>query len=151
MVGHVTYLCEEAMDEKFERRFQDKDKPDFSFNIDFEVESYLAHQGKIFVDRFDANSYLYITKAVDYFDIAKTYGSLENAFKDTNAKYLIMSFTSDWLFPSAQSKELCSALMRNKKDVSFCEIKSPCGHDAFLLEYEAQTQMIKSFLIKETE
>lgn len=146
MVGHITYLCEEAMHNKFARRFQDKDSPDFNFDIDFEVESYLEHQGQIFVDRFDANSYLYITKAVDYFDIAAKYGSLEAAFKDTNAKYLIMSFSSDWLFPSAQSKELCNALMKNKKDVSFCEIESPCGHDAFLLEYETQTKIIKSFL-----
>ena len=146
MVGHITYLCEEAMQNKFARRFQDKDKPDFDFNIDFEVESYLAHQGEIFVDRFDANSYLYITKAVDYFDVEAKYGSLEEAFKDTKAKYLIISFTSDWLFPTAQSKELCNALMKNKKDVSFCEIESPCGHDAFLLEYETQTKIIKSFL-----
>ena len=134
MVGHITYLCEEAMHEKFARRFQDKDSPNFNFDIDFEVESYLAHQGQTFVDRFDANSYLYITKAVDYFDIAKKYGSLEKAFKDTKSKYLVISFSSDWLFPSSQSKELVKALMENKKDVSYCEIQSPCGHDAFLLD-----------------
>lgn len=149
MVGHITYLSEEAMHNKFARRFQDKDSPNFDFGIDFEVESYLAHQGQTFVDRFDANSYLYITKAVDYFDIAQKYGSLENAFEDTNSKYLIISFSSDWLFPSAQSKELVNALMRNKKDVSYCEIKSPCGHDAFLLEFETQTKIIKSFLKSE--
>lgn len=149
MIGHVTYLCEEAMQDKFARRFQDKDSPNFDFGIDFEVESYLAHQGQTFVDRFDANSYLYITKAVDYFDIAKKYGSLEAAFKDTKAKYLVISFSSDWLFPSSQSKELCSALMKNKKDVSYCEIQSPCGHDAFLLEYETQTKIIQSFLKEE--
>ncbi len=146
MVGHITYLCEEAMHEKFARRFQDKDTPNFNFDVDFEVESYLAHQGQTFVDRFDANSYLYITKAVDYFDIAKKYGSLEKAFEDTNSKYLVISFSSDWLFPSSQSKELVNALMKNKKDVSFCEIQSPCGHDAFLLEYETQTRIIRSFL-----
>ena len=146
MVGHITYLCEEAMHEKFARRFQDKDSPNFNFDIDFEVESYLAHQGQTFVDRFDANSYLYITKAVDYFDIAKKYGSLEKAFKDTKSKYLVISFSSDWLFPSSQSKELVKALMENKKDVSYCEIQSPCGHDAFLLEYETQTRIIRSFL-----
>lgn len=146
MIGHVTYLCEESMHEKFARRFQDKDKPDFTFNVDFEVESYLAHQGKIFVDRFDANSYLYITRAVDYYDVAKKYGSLENAFKNSNAKFLIISFSSDWLFPSAQLKELCNALIKTKKDVSYCEIESPCGHDAFLLEYETQTKIVKSFL-----
>ncbi len=149
MVGHITYLCQEAMQNKFDRRFQDKNTPSFDFGIDFEVESYLAHQGQVFVDRFDANSYLYITKAVDYFDIAKKYGSLESAFKDTEAKYLVISFSSDWLFPPSQSKELCKALMHNKKDVSYCEIESPCGHDAFLLEYETQTKIIKSFLRSE--
>lgn len=148
MIGHITYLSESAMQNKFARRFQDKTSPNFDFGIDFEVESYLAHQGKVFVDRFDANSYLYITKAVDYFDVAEKYGSLENAFKNTEAKYLIISFSSDWLFPSEQSKELVSALMKNKKDVSYCEIQSPCGHDAFLLEYETQTKIIKSFLKK---
>ena len=146
MVGHITYLSEEAMHNKFARRFQDKDSPNFDFGIDFEVESYLAHQGQTFVDRFDANSYLYITKAVDYFDISQKYGSLENAFKNTKSKYLIISFSSDWLFPSSQSKELVNALVRNKKDVSYCEIQSPCGHDAFLLEFETQTKIIKSFL-----
>ncbi len=149
MVGHITYLCEDAMHKKFGRRFQDKDKPNFDFNIDFEVESYLEHQGRTFVGRFDANSYLYITKAVDYFDAAGKYGSLENAFKQTNAKFLIMSFTSDWLFPTSQSKELVKALTKAGKDVSFCEIESPCGHDAFLLEFDTQTKIIKSFLAKE--
>lgn len=151
MVGHITYLCEEAMHDKFARRFQDKNTPNFDFGIDFEVESYLKHQGETFVERFDANSYLYITKAVDYFDIAKKFGSLENAFKNTNAKYLVISFSSDWLFPSSQSKELCAALMKNKKDVSYCEIQSPCGHDAFLLEFETQTKIIKSFLCEESD
>ena len=103
----------------------------------------MEHQGKIFVDRFDANSYLYITKAVDYFDLGKKYGSLEDAFKRTNAKFLIMSFTSDWLFPTSQSKEMVNALLRTGKDVSFCEIESPCGHDAFLLEFETQTNIVK--------
>ena len=148
MVGHVTYLCEDAMQNKFARRFQDKDKPDFDFNIDFEVESYLEHQGQTFVDRFDANSYLYITKAVDLYDAAQKHGSLEDAFKKTNAKFLLMSFTSDWLFPTKQAKEIVSALMKAQKDVSFCEIESPCGHDAFLLEFETQTKIVKSFLNK---
>ena len=146
MIGHVTYLCEEAMYNKFGRRLQNKDHYDFNFDIDFQVESYLQHQGQIFVDRFDANSYLYITKAVDYFDPADKYGSLENAFKNTNAKFLIMSFDSDWLFPSYQSKEIVNTLMHLDKDVSYCEIKSPCGHDAFLLEYDTQAKIITSFL-----
>lgn len=146
MVGHITYLCEEAMHKKFGRKLQNKSKPDFTMDIDFQVESYLQHQGEVFVDRFDANSYLYITKAVDYFDLGGKYGSLEEAFKHTNAKFLIMSFTSDWLFPTSQSKEMVNALLKANKDVSFCEIESPCGHDAFLLEFETQTNIIKSFL-----
>ena len=146
MIGHITYLCEEAMYNKFGRKLQNKDSYDFHFDIDFQVESYLQHQGQIFVDRFDANSYLYITKAVDYFDPAEKYGSLQNAFKASNAKYLIISFDSDWLFPSYQSKEIVNTLMQLDKDVSYCEIKSPCGHDAFLLEYEVQDKIIKSFL-----
>ena len=146
MVGHITYLCEEAMHKKFGRKLQNKTTPDFSMDIDFQVESYLQHQGEVFVDRFDANSYLYITKAVDYFDLGKKYGTLEDAFSRTNAKFLIMSFTSDWLFPTKQSKEMANALVKNGKDVSFCEIVSPCGHDAFLLEFETQTKIIKSFL-----
>ena len=148
MVGHITYLCEEAMQNKFARRFQGKDKPDFDFNIDFEVESYLEHQGKIFVNRFDSNSYLYITKAVDYYDASQGYGSLEKAFANSKAKFLIMSFTSDWLFPTYQAKEMVNALVKAHKDVSFCEIESPSGHDAFLLEFKTQTKIIKSFLNK---
>lgn len=147
MIGHITYLCEEAMHNKFGRRFQ-SNKANFDFNIDFAVESYLAHQGQTFVDRFDANSYLYITKAVDYFDLSKKYGSLKNAFLNTNSKFLIISFSSDWLFPTEQSKEMVNALLQAKKDVSFCEIKSNCGHDAFLLEFDQQTKIIKSFLSK---
>ena len=146
MIGHITYLCEEAMYNKFGRRLQNKNHYDFNFDIDFQVESYLQHQGQIFVDRFDANSYLYITKAVDYFDPCDKYGSLTNAFKNSNAKFLVMSFDSDELCPSCQSKEIVNALMKLGKDVSYCEIKSPCGHDAFLLEYELQSKIIKSFL-----
>lgn len=150
MVGHITYLCEDAMQTKFARRFQDKDKSDFDFNIDFQVESYLEHQGQTFVDRFDANSYLYVTKAMDLYDAAQKYGSLAEAFKKTSAKFLIISFTSDWLFPTAQSKEIVNALIKAHKDVSFCEIESPCGHDAFLLEFKTQTKIIKKFLSKIT-
>lgn len=151
MIGHITYLCEESMHKKFGRRLQDKSKPDFDFGIDFQVESYLQHQGLTFVERFDANSYLYITKAVDYFDLADKYGSLEEAFKHADSAFLIISFSSDWLFPTEQSKEMTKALVRAGKDVSFCEIQSPCGHDAFLLEFQTQTEIIKSFLKKDTE
>ena len=144
MIGHITYLCEEAMFKKFGREF--KDGPSFDFGIDFQVESYLQHQGKVFVDRFDANSYLYITKAVDYYDPIKEYGSLENAFKNTNSRFLIISFSTDWLFTTTQSKQMVNALVSVDKDVSFVELESKCGHDAFLLEFEKQTKIIKSFL-----
>lgn len=146
MIGHITYLCEESMHSKFGRRFQDKNTPNFDFNIDFQVESYLKHQGDIFVDRFDANSYLYITKAVDYYDVALKYESMEDAFAHSSARFLIISFSTDWLFPTFQSKEMVNALIKAGKDVSFCEIKSPCGHDAFLLEFDTQTKIVKSFL-----
>ena len=144
MIGHITYLCEEAMIKKFGREF--KDKPNFDFGIDFQVESYLEHQGQIFVDRFDANSYLYITKALDYYDPIKEYGSLENALKDTKSKFLIISFSTDWLFTTKQAKQMVNALVKINKDVSFVELESKCGHDAFLLEFDKQTKIIKSFL-----
>ncbi|MBQ8634538.1 homoserine O-acetyltransferase [bacterium] len=144
MIGHITYLCEEAMYKKFGREF--KDSPNFDFGVDFQVESYLEHQGKIFVDRFDANSYLYITKAVDYYDPIREYGSLENALKNTDSRFLIISFSTDWLFTTAQSKQMVNALIKLNKDVSFVELESKCGHDAFLLEFEKQTKIIKSFL-----
>lgn len=144
MVGHITYLCEGAMHKKFGREF--KDGPSFDFGVDFQVESYLDYQGRIFVDRFDANSYLYITKAVDYYDLGQKYGSLEAAFEHAKAKFLLMSFTSDWLFPTEQTKEMLSALIKAKKDVSFVELESGAGHDAFLLESKNQTKILKSFL-----
>lgn len=150
MIGHITYLSEESMHKKFGRRLQDKDKPDFDFGIDFQVESYLHHQGLTFVERFDANSYLYITKAVDYFDLSERYGSLVKAFEHAKSAFLIISFSTDWLFPTSQSKEITKALVRAGKDVSFCEIDSPCGHDAFLLEFDTQTELIKSFLKKDS-
>jgi homoserine O-acetyltransferase len=147
MLAHVTYLCEESMHNKFGRKLQDKAKPDFSLeDIDFQVESYLQHQGRTFVDRFDAHSYLYITKATDYFDIVSKYSSIEQAFERTDAKFLVISFTSDWLFPTWQSKEIVNALMKSGKEVSFCEIESPHGHDAFLLKSEAQERILAGFL-----
>ncbi len=146
MIGHITYLSEDAMHNKFARKFQDKNKPDFDFNVEFQVESYLQHQGQTFVERFDANSYLYISKACDYFDVTQKYKSLEKAFEKTNSKFLIISFSSDWLFPTSQSKEIVNALMKTGKEVSFLEISSPAGHDAFLLEFKTQTKIINSFL-----
>ena len=145
MIGHITYLSEQAMHNKFGRNFKE-DKPNFDFGVDFQVESYLDYQGRIFVDRFDANSYLYVTKAVDYYDPLEKYGSLENAFNRTNAKFLVMSFTTDWLFSTEQAKEIVNALIKKDKRVSFIELESPCGHDAFLIEWEKQTRIIKSFL-----
>ncbi|GBF23070.1 homoserine O-acetyltransferase [Candidatus Gastranaerophilus sp. (ex Termes propinquus)] len=147
MVGHITYLCEEAMHRKFGRDFKSQEgRPSFDFGVDFQVESYLDYQGRVFVDRFDANSYLYITKAVDYYDLAQKYGTLEAAFEKTGSKFLIISFSSDWLFTTEQSKEIVRALIKAQKDVSFVELQSTCGHDAFLVESENQTKVIKSFL-----
>lgn len=145
MIGHITYLSEQAMHNKFGRNFKE-DKPNFDFGVDFQVESYLDYQGRIFVDRFDANSYLYVTKAVDYYDPIEKYGSLENAFNRTNANFLVISFTTDWLFTPKQAKEIVSALIKKNKKVSYVELDSPCGHDAFLIEWEKQTRIIKSFL-----
>lgn len=146
MLGHITYLCEESMHEKFGRRLQGKEKPNFNFDIDFQVESYLQYQGKSFVERFDANSYLYITKAMDYFDIHGRYGSIGKAFEPSNAKFLFIAFDSDWLFPPSQAKDIVKELLNTGKDVSYCEISSPYGHDSFLIEVEKQTKLIKSFL-----
>ena len=146
MIGHITYLSEGSMHNKFARNLQDKDKLDFDFNVEFQVESYLQHQGQVFVDRFDANSYLYITKACDYYDLTLKYGTLEKAFENIKSKFLIISFSSDWLFPSSQSKEIVNALIKNGKEVSYLEIQSNAGHDAFLLEFEKQTKVVKSFL-----
>jgi homoserine O-acetyltransferase len=146
MIGHITYLCEESMHSKFGRKLQEKTRPDFNFDIDFQVESYLHYQGTRFVERFDANSYLYITKAMDYFDIQGKYGSISKAFENSNAKFLIISFDSDWLFPTSDAKEIAGDLMNIDKDVSFCEIDAPYGHDSFLIEVERQKKLITSFL-----
>jgi len=146
MIGHITYLSDQAMTEKFGRRLQEREEFGFDFSNEFEVESYLAHQGLKFVERFDANSYLYITKAMDYFDLGARNGGLRTAFKDTKTKFLVVSFSSDWLYPTYQSKEIVFALMHNGKDVSFVEIDCPYGHDSFLLETERQSPLIGSFL-----
>lgn len=146
MVGHITYLSDLSMDAKFGRRLQSADRLSYDFSTEFAVESYLMHQGQRFIERFDANSYLYITKAMDYFDISRTYGSLNRAFAAVQAKFLVISYSSDWLFPTEQSKEIVRALVANHKDVSFLEIQSPYGHDAFLLETERLTRIMGSFL-----
>lgn len=146
MIGHITYLSEESMHQKFGRKLQDKTKPDFNFDINFQVESYLRHQGQSFVDRFDANSYLFITKAMDYFDLHQKYGSLAHAFKDSKSKFLFITFSTDWLFPPEELKNTARTLMSLEKEVTYCNIDSPYGHDSFLLEVEDQTKILKNFL-----
>jgi len=146
MIGHITYLSDASMTTKFGRRLIDTDGYRYDFTKDFEVESYLHYQGSSFVRRFDANSYLYITKAMDYYDIPERYGSLEAACERVRSKCLVISFTSDWLFPPYQSDEIVKALMRTGRDVSSCVIQSSYGHDAFLLEKEQLTKLTRNFL-----
>jgi homoserine O-acetyltransferase len=146
MIGHITYLSDESMHNKFGRDLQDKSAPDYDFVTEFQVESYLNHQGDTFVKRFDANSYLYITKAMDYFDLAQPSGDLRKVLSVVKAAFLVVSFSSDWLFPTYASKEIVSALRRNNVDVSYAEIQSRYGHDAFLLEVDTLTRLIVNFL-----
>lgn len=145
-LGHITYLSEESMHQKFGRRLKDKAEYGYGFLTDFQVESYLHHQGDSFVKRFDPNSYLYLSKAMDYFDLSQAYGSLREAFQGVPAKFLVISFSSDWLFPSYQSKEIVSAFRHNKIDTIYTEIQTAYGHDAFLLEAEELTRLIANFL-----
>ena len=148
MIGHITYLSDESMRLKFGRRLQDKSDFSFNFDADFQVESYLRYQGKKFVERFDANSFLYITKAADYYDLGKQHGdgSEVKAFSKMAAAFLVVSFTSDWLYPTYQSRAMVKAMKKNGLDVSFCEIEAEWGHDAFLLPNERLTSVIKGFL-----
>jgi homoserine O-acetyltransferase len=146
MIGHITYLSERSMHQKFGRKLQDKTEYGYNFLADFQVESYLQYKGDHFVNRFDANSYLYISKAMDYFDLAQPYGTLEQAFSGVKAKFLVISFSSDWLFPSYQSKEIVSALRRVGAEAIYTEIQTDYGHDAFLLESEQLSSLITNFL-----
>ena len=146
MIGHITYLSDDSMHEKFGRKLRGKKSFGFDFGVDFEVESYLRHKGGAFVDRFDANSYLYITKAIDYFDLSLPGGSLVEAVRDATAKFLIISFKSDWLYPPYQSREIVKALMVSGVDVTYCEIDSRYGHDAFLLDEGEMSKIITNFL-----
>lgn len=146
MIGHITYMSDMSMREKFGRGLQDKTSPDYDFVTEFKVESYLNYRGASFVERFDANSYLYITKAMDYFDLAQPSGDLRKELAKAKAAFLVVSFSSDWLFPSYMSKEIVSALRRNNKDVSYTEIQSDYGHDAFLVEVDALSRLIVNFL-----
>ncbi len=145
MIAHITYLSDESMDIKFGRGLQDKDEISYDFTVDFQVESYLKHQGESFVKRFDANSYLYITKAVDLFDLSVN-GSLIDGLKDVECKVEVLSVDSDWLYPTEQSTEIVTALNANDVEVSFSEIKSNYGHDAFLLEKGQLNYIFANFL-----
>ena len=146
MVGHITYLSSASMRRKFGRALLERSDQRQFYDDEFEVESYLSYQGRSFVERFDANSYLYITKAMDYYDIAKRFGGLNKAFRKVRAKFLMVSFTSDWLFPPYQSMEIVRALMSNDKEVSYCNVESDYGHDAFLLEVESLARLVRGFL-----
>jgi len=147
MVGHITYLSEKSMRQKFGRGLQDRDDVGYDFGPpDFQVESYLRYKGDSFVERFDANSYLYITKAMDYFDLVADHGSLVDAFKGVRSRFLVVSYSGDWLFPTHQSKEIVRALQANGVLTTFCELSSEYGHDAFLLPDEQLSSAMREFL-----
>ncbi|SDB26540.1 homoserine O-acetyltransferase [Desulfonatronum thiosulfatophilum] len=146
MIGHITYLSEQAMLRKFSRRYINDQGRSFCLTKDFQVESYLHHQGSSFVRRFDANTYLYITRAMDYFDLEAAYGRISTAFSGCRSSFLVVSFTSDWLFPPDQSRELVQALRRVGLDVSYCNIESDQGHDAFLLPGHRMGDVVSGFL-----
>lgn len=147
MAAHITYLSDVALQRKFGRKLQDRSAPTFTFDADFQVESYLRHQGEAFVERFDANSYLYVTRAMDYFDLAADHGgSLARAFSGTKTRFCIVSFTSDWLFPTSDSRQTVHALNASGASVSFAEIVSDKGHDAFLLDEPELFAIVRGFL-----
>lgn len=147
MAAHITYLSEQALHRKFGRSLQDRDALTFGFDADFQIESYLRHQGSTFVDRFDANSYMYLTRAMDYFDIAADHGGVAaNAYVDTPTRFCIVSFTSDWLFPTSESREIVQALNAVAANVSFVEVETDKGHDAFLLDEPELFRTISGFL-----
>jgi homoserine O-acetyltransferase/O-succinyltransferase len=144
MIGHITYMSNCSMESKFGRAIK-KEKLGYEFTTEFEVEGYLRYRGDSFVKRFDANSYLYLTKAMDYFDVQKD-KPLSAAFKDVKSRFLVIAFSSDWLYPPFQSKEIVKALKMNGIDVTYCEISSDYGHDAFLLEFAEETKLVGHFL-----
>ena len=147
MIGHITYLSEASMRQKFGRSLQDRDEVGYDFGPpDFQVESYLRYKGDSFVERFDANSYLYITKAMDYFDLEADHGSLVDAFRATKSRFLVISYSGDWLFPTHHSKEIVRALQANGVVTTFCELASEYGHDAFLLDDEQLKGALREFL-----
>ena len=147
MAAHITYLSEAGLTEKFGRRLQDREALGFGFDADFQVESYLRHQGLSFVERFDANSYLYITRAMDYFDLATPHdGRLAEAFRGTRTRFAVVSFTSDWLYPTVESRRIVSALNAAGAEVSFVELESPHGHDSFLVDAPELNRVVDGFL-----
>ncbi|MFC3578631.1 homoserine O-acetyltransferase MetX [Sphingomonas hylomeconis] len=147
MAAHITYLSEAGLTEKFGRKLQARETKTFGFDADFQIESYLRHQGIAFVDRFDANSYLYITRAMDYFDLAEEHGGhLANAFKASKARFCLVSFDTDWLYPTSESRAIVHALNAAGAPVSFVELSSPFGHDAFLLESPELNRVVDGFL-----
>ncbi len=147
MAAHITYLSEASLHQKFGRELQDRERLSFGFDADFKVESYLRYQGSSFVDRFDANSYLYISRAMDYFDlVAEHDGILSNAFRETQAHWCVVSFTSDWLYPTSENREIVKALNAVAADVSFVEIESDLGHDSFLLDVPEMFETMRAFL-----
>jgi homoserine O-acetyltransferase/O-succinyltransferase len=147
MAAHITYLSEAGLTEKFGRRLQARYAKSFGFDADFQVESYLRHQGLSFTDRFDANSYLYITRAMDYFDLAEEHGGhLANAFRATKARFCLVSFDTDWLYPTPESRSIVQALNAAGAPTSFVELSSPYGHDAFLLDAPEMNRVVDGFL-----
>ena len=147
MAAHITYLSEEALTDKFGRNLQDRDAKSFGFDADFQVESYLRYQGSGFTRRFDANSYLYITRAMDYFDLAEEHGGkLANAFAGTRARFCLVSFDSDWLYPTSESRHVVRALNAAGAAVSFVELSAPHGHDSFLLAVPALDRVVTGFI-----
>ncbi len=147
MAAHITYLSETAMHRKFGRKLQDRDALTYGFDAEFQVESYLRHQGSTFVDRFDANAYLYITRAMDYFDLAAEHdGHLPAAFEGTKTRFCVVSFSSDWLFPTSENRDIVHALNAVAANVSFVEIESDKGHDAFLLDEPEFFEVLTGFV-----
>ena len=146
MAAHITYLSEAGLTEKFGRRLQAREAKTFGFDADFQVESYLRHQGLSFTDRFDANAYLTITRAMDYFDLSEEHGSLGRAFAGSRTRFCLLSFDSDWLYPTAESRAVVHALNAAGAPVSFVELSSPAGHDAFLLPHAEMERIIAGFL-----
>ncbi|MCZ6587588.1 MAG: homoserine O-acetyltransferase [Alphaproteobacteria bacterium] len=147
MAAHITYLSDSALHQKFGRELQDRTDVSYGFDADFQIESYLRHQGSTFVERFDANSYLYMTRAMDYFDLAAEHEAiLANAFEDSQVRFCLISFTSDWLFPTAESRQIVHALNAVAASVSFVEIETDAGHDAFLLDEPEFFGILSGFL-----